>query len=504
VRRAERVTVLCSDAAARRRAERTLARAGVADAVAVGPAHAPPAGDVALAVVTSTAWASRAAADPSLAALLERSDAVYAQLGRDGAAAARRLEAVRPMRPLWLGVRAGEVEIAAGRGDGAAIVAMAPPAARPARGVRGRGRALVGRVRRGRTSGRTGLLATRQATGAGLRAPGYLRAIAAGAGAPVDDCRVALAAPADYPSRKAVLFLLPDGAAKPRYVVKLARDPRFNDRLENEARALRALAAAGVGDAATVPRAAFEGRPAGLALLGQSAIDGAPFRARTTATPDCPLARAATDWLLALGAATADPGVADGPDVARALGLLLDRFAAVYRSSPAEHAVLRAQVAAVARSPDPFPVVLQHGDPGTWNLLVTAGGRPAFLDWEAAEPRGLPLWDLFHFSRSVAVGVSRAAGTRSALAAFAEQILADSPLSRALAADVDAHCARIGLDRALAGPLFLMCWMHRALKEAMRLTPAALPRGTYATLLRACLARPDAPGLVRLFGRSPG
>ena len=504
-RRARSVSVVCADGAAGRHARRAVDRAGVANATAIGIAEARALADVALSVVTGRAWARRAAADPDLAALLGRSDAVYAQLGPGGARLERRLTAFRPARPLWLGVRGSEVELVAGQDDAAAIAMLRGPAAAAARTARGRARALARQIVRGRVTGRRGLLA---GTGAGdtadtaLPVPAYLRQIAAAAGADVEDCRVALTAPADYPSRKAVMFLLPRGAGSPRFVVKLTRDPAFNDRLENEGRALRALAAAGVGDADTVPRHAFAGHPGALALLGQTAIAGEPFRRRTTATPDCPFARAGTEWLLGLGVATADRGVAGPADVAQALGTLLDRFAALYRPTAAEHEVLRAQVDAVARSAEPFPLVLQHGDPGTWNLLVTAPGRPAFLDWEAAEPHGMPLWDLFHFARSVGVGVARAGGTRSALDAFAEQYLSDAPLSRTLARDVEAHCAAIGLDRELVGPLFLTCWMHRALKEAMRLTPATLAGGTYVTLLRCCLARADAPGLIRLYGRA--
>jgi Phosphotransferase enzyme family len=504
-RRAHAVSVVCADGSGPERARRAIDRAGVANATVIGIAEARALGDVALSVVTGRASARRAAADPDLAALLGRSDAVYVELGRGGGGLERRLAAIRPARPLWLGVRGSEVELVAGRDDRAAIAMVRGPAAPAARSARARARALARRILRGGLAGRRGLLAgTRLDDEAqtALPVPEYLRDIAGAAGANVEACRVALTAPADYPSRKAVMFVLAPGAASPRYVVKLTRDPAFNDRLENEGRALRALAAAGVGDAETVPRHAFAGHPGGLALLGQTAIAGEPFRRRTTARPDCPLARAAAEWLLDLGVATADRDVAGPAEVAQALGTLLDRFAALYRPTAAEHAALRAQIDAVARSTEPFPLVLQHGDPGTWNLLVTAAGRPAFLDWEAAEPHGLPLWDLFHFARSVGVGVSRAAGTRLALDAFVEQYLADGPLSRMLARDVEAHCATIGLDRELVGPLFLTCWMHRALKEAMRLTPATLPGGTYVTLLRCCLARPDAPGLTRLYVRA--
>ena len=48
-------------------------------------------------------------------------------------------------------------------------------------------------------------------------------------------------------------------------------------------------------------------------------------------------------------------------------------------------------------------MVFQHGDPGVWNLLITPDGRPAFLDWEAAEHHGMPVWDLFYAARSVGI-----------------------------------------------------------------------------------------------------
>jgi hypothetical protein len=147
-----------------------------------------------------------------------------------------------------------------------------------------------------------------------------------------------------------------------------------------------------------------------------------------------------------------------------------------------------------------MPIVLQHGDPGTWNLLVTPGGRPAFLDWEAAEHEGMPLWDVFYFVRSFAVTVARAAGVRSSLRGLRAQLLADMPVNRLLVAAVERQCARIGLDRELVEPLFVTCWMHRALKEATRLRPARLDRGHYVNLLRISLDDADSPGLRRLFG----
>ena len=289
----------------------------------------------------------------------------------------------------------------------------------------------------------------------------------------------------------------PDGS-EPRYIVKIARDPAFNGRLVNEDRALRALAAAGIGDAATVPRASFFGHDGGLAVLAQTTIAGVPFRQVARGTHECPSARAAIAWLMELGARTADRTIAEPAEAAAALRVLLHRFARLYRPSVAERELLAEQIDAIAASRRPFPLVFQHGDPGVWNLLITPDGRPAFLDWEAAEQHGMPLWDLFYAARSVGIGVARATGARSSLDAFAEHYLADGPLSRALADDVAQYCAQIDLDAALVGPLFFTCWMHRALKEAARLEPHRLANGRYARLLRVCLQRRDAAGLTRL------
>jgi hypothetical protein len=506
--RARAVTIVTADGRTCHRARRRLESAGFGSVGVVPIARVGDLPDADLAVVLGRRWLERAAADRGLGALLSASGAVYAESGRPGPAAVVALPTSRPVVPLWLWVVDGDVQLAAGLEDDAAIAFLRrPPAAQPIARLRPRPGELVRRARRHpRVAERIGVLsvATRCAGRAGAPVPGYIRAIAAAAGERLDGCRVALASPCDYPSRKAILAVfLPDGS-EPRYIVKIVRDPAFNGRLENEDRALRALAGAGIGDAATVPRASFFGHDGGLAVLAQTAIPGVPFRQVARGTHECPSARAAIAWLMELGARTADRTIAEPAQAAAALRVLLDRFARLYRPSVTEHEVLTEEIDAIAASPRPFPLVFQHGDPGVWNLLITPDGRPAFLDWEAAEQHGMPLWDLFYAARSVGIGVARAAGTRSSLDAFAEQHLADGPSSRALADDVARYCSQIDLDPALVGPLFYTCWMHRALKEAARLEPHSLANGRYARLLRLCLQRRDAPGLRRLRGAATG
>jgi len=327
------------------------------------------------------------------------------------------------------------------------------------------------------------------------RPPLYLREIARDAGIDIDSHRWGMAAPGLYLSNK-VLFLLFDRESdRLDYVVKVTRDADLNGRLDNEWRALGELQARGF-DANIVPRPAFFGSSGRLAVLGQTGIGGRRFT-DDPADPSAPAARMAVEWLTDFGAVTKSHD--RGSTAADHLRGLLDRFNDVYRIEPRHQEVLAANLEAIARSKAPFPTVFQHGDPGAWNLLVTASGTVAFLDWESAETRGMPLWDLFHFMRSFGVLVARASGVEDRLRGFERHYLEDGPLSVLLATTTSRYCERVGVEPELVEPLFNMSWMHRALKEATRLPPERLDRGHYLNLLRLCLDGRDRPGLRRVF-----
>ena len=333
--------------------------------------------------------------------------------------------------------------------------------------------------------------------------PEYIRAIAAAAGVDLENRRWGLAAPGDYPSQKVLFLLFQSAGEAPEAVVKITRHPDLNFRLENEWRALTILREHGVGTDDTLPRPLFLGSHRGLAVLGESAIGGIPFRKRTRATADCAYASAAVEWLLELGRATAFPARADARGALSELDALFKQFTRTYRLEPREEDLLGAHAAALVDSSNGLPHVFQHGDPGPWNLLITPDGRPAFLDWEAGEPRGMPLWDLFHFVRSYGLLVSRAAGTRAPLQSFTEHFLQRSAVNRLLVDATSRFCAQTGLAADRVEPLFYTCWMHRGLKEAATLPRHRLESGRYVGILRLAIERRESPGLSALFSPEP-
>jgi hypothetical protein len=344
----------------------------------------------------------------------------------------------------------------------------------------------------GRFARRYGVLAGRGAVGASDQPPEYLRKIANAAGVSIEKHRWGLSARGEYRSRKVLFFLFNGAAETPEYIIKMTRDPALNPRLENEYRALAWLAEHQIGDQETLPQAVFQGHHHDLAIVGETVIDGVPFEQRSSGEAGCLLAGAAVEWLTELGVATADTAAASCLQVSEALGTLFERFAQIYQLTPAHHAFLAGQIATIGGSRSRFPLVFQHGDPGTWNIWVTPSERAAFLDWEAAEPQGMPLWDLFYFVRTYGSWAMRAGGSGDVMKGFAGQFLSASPYQKMLVEATDRYRSRVGVPVELVEPLFYTCWMHRALKESTRLAPGNLERGHYVSVLRACIERREA------------
>jgi phosphotransferase family enzyme len=346
---------------------------------------------------------------------------------------------------------------------------------------------------------RTGMLVGGRDAGLDERPPQYLRSLAQNAGIDLDRHRWGLSARSRFNSRKVLFFLFDHSSDSPEYIVKLTRDSAFNARLENECDALQLLHAQGLGAQGVLPRVAFFGHHSNLAVVGETAIVGTQFRVRTRATADCPYARSAIDWLIDLGAATADRKAASPLQVAEGLEVLFNRFAQLYQLAPADRDFLSEQIGIIAGSHIALPLVFQHGDPGTWNVMVRDDGQSVFLDWEAAERRGMPLWDLFYFIRSFAMSVARASGKQDSLNVFVQQFITEATLSPLLIEATERYCTRSGVPKQLVAPLFYTCWMHRALKEVTRLPAAGLERGHYVNLLRLCIEHRNAPVFRSLF-----
>jgi aminoglycoside phosphotransferase (APT) family kinase protein len=330
-----------------------------------------------------------------------------------------------------------------------------------------------------------------------LAPPRWLREAMAGAGLDLTGHRWALSSPGKYLSQKAIWYLVPPGATEPHLVAKVTRQAAMNERLENEVAILRQIESTDFGPTVSIPRAISIAHAGGLAIAVESVVPGQPFASRARPKLGDPALAVAVEWLTRMGAAT--QSAVSPSTIAEALGRSVDRCVRLYALTSAEETFLSDRVDRVAALG--CPTVLMHGDPGTWNLLLTKDQHLGVLDWEAAEPDGLPLWDLFHLLRAYALLAGSRWLPHRSLKLARRHLVGGSPLTDAFASAVASYRLALGLPDGIAEPLYHLGWVQRAVKEASRLAPDRMAGGHYIRLLRAGMSAGPTPGLDRLVGR---
>jgi hypothetical protein len=316
------------------------------------------------------------------------------------------------------------------------------------------------------------------------RLPRYLRRV--GGLEDAGDVRWSLVGPGAFASQKVLWFVAP--RREREFVVKMTRSPRFSYRLHNAARALESL---GAPDG-VAPRLLFAGEEAGLAIAAESIVEGVPIGRRPSAATPA-VARRAIGALLVIAERTRTWST--GPAVAAALDDLLDRAATRGVLEPPHIEILRSELGAVAALDDRVPTVMQHGDPGVLNVLLRDDGAITILDWENADDRGMPLWDILYFIRSMAIARREADRRAGALGPFEGH----GPLTAVLLDAIRGASQVLGIPAAMVRPLVLHCWVQQALKESTRLDSADASRSVFGRFLGALIERRHDPAVARLW-----
>lgn len=240
-------------------------------------------------------------------------------------------------------------------------------------------------------------------------------------------------------SRHIVVLVLAPGRSQPVLVGKLPRLAADGDGLAAEAANLKAIGRVlAASDAGTVPTVvAFDDRN-GHALLLETAVVGSPLGPRAIRRGRDAIVEKVAGWLERVAVATAR----EAPDSG-----WYERLVATPVRGLADDPTALADVRALAeRTLDlgdalrdaNLPLVFVHGDFRHPNLLCQADGRLGVLDWERADPAGLPTHDLFFF-------LAYAAGPGNQTAFFGRRPWAWQTAER--------YAERVGIDRGLLRPL---------------------------------------------------
>jgi Phosphotransferase enzyme family len=350
----------------------------------------------------------------------------------------------------------------------------------------------VSRVAAGATPPRPGEGVLVHADGSAPRQlPRYVRSAARRAGRDLDNAVWALAPPRRYRSQKVVFHLGERGE-----LLKITQDPRFNPALRAEYDALVALQEWGESHPGVAPRPLFAGEHAGLLVIGESRLEGEPFRRRSDGTVTCPVAQATIDALLEL--AGAEVREFPGAEVAAPLAELLERYVGLL-GPPAAHArLIEEQIGLIEANGSTFRTAFSHGDPTTHNVLVDAKGGIGLIDWENAERFGMPLWDLLRFVSAYAAWSAQLAGRRWSVPLACATLFEPSPFHDLLARSIARYRSTTELGEELVPPLVLTWLMVESLRQATRLPIGASTTGYAARLLARIAAHGGHGGLLEL------
>lgn len=280
-------------------------------------------------------------------------------------------------------------------------------------------------------------------------------------------------------------------------VVKFARVPRAEAALNREAQVLSALQASRP-KLAGLPRAHSKVWRVGVPALVESATHGRPLMSVLTIDTFPRLAADVTTWLIELAG--------NGPTVARAAwSARLVQAPLETLSGSLNGAMVEGELDAIRRAAGQLPnlpLVFENRDCSPWNAVLTPGAGPTLLNWDSAEPRGLPLLDLVYFLATSALVVENAVEVQRARAAYARLLNPATRTGRVAADCIKTYCAELGIAASAVPPLRLLTWILHThsdflpLERDLPATPVrtAFGPGVFLGLVREELSLRHRPG----------
>jgi Ser/Thr protein kinase RdoA (MazF antagonist) len=267
-------------------------------------------------------------------------------------------------------------------------------------------------------------------------------------------------------------YLFAAGEAEPRWVVKLPRSPRDNERLAAEYDLVRHVRQQG-GEftRATVPGPLFTATVAGCFVAVERYLHGVQI--------DGPLARdpAQIDRFLDLAMGWLLRCQKEAGERPRPFGLSeIEEYVTRPVEQLARNAALTAAETAflddtVRRARDlaglPLPLVFEHGDFRPANILLD-GSAIQVLDWEFGTARNLPLFDVFSCLARVhdrSLGLDEIDGyLEDYLAAFEAVFFSGGEFASRTATYVTRACRELGVAAEWADVLLAMYLVNEANK----------------------------------------
>ena len=271
-------------------------------------------------------------------------------------------------------------------------------------------------------------------------------------------------------SRHVIAAVLGEGG-RPQVVVKVPRLAGDSGAVEREARSIAALVDSGAPAQHLAPEVLAFPKVGDRRWLVETAVRGEPLGRRLLRADRRRSVASVVRWLGDLPVAGCTSPGDDGRHerlLLAPLRLLAEALAGTEDQALVPRTVEEVEPLRAAS----LPVVFEHGDLSHPNLVRQQDGRLVVVDWELAEPAGLPAQDLIFFLAFAAASVDRAADVPAQVRAFAAAVLTRGGWGRE---ELELDAARLGYDPGLLRPLLIACWARQAAHLLVRTLGTAGP-----------------------------
>jgi aminoglycoside phosphotransferase (APT) family kinase protein len=283
-------------------------------------------------------------------------------------------------------------------------------------------------------------------------------------------------------SRNIVFLVYRIHSSVPALVVKIPRIDDLGGFLAREAESLRAVHRARPGGFDSIPRLIAHRVQGEELVLVETALTGRLMRPSVVRRRPRECVVAALRWLVDLQLTTLQRSSWNDNDYQRLVGEPLDtleRVVAQDEEGSRLAAETRRLIAGLREAP--LPLVFEHGDLSSPNLLLLKDGGLGVVDWELSHPKGLPLVDLLFFLAFVAFAQRDARTPATSVEAFRRAFFGPAAWARR---HVVRYVEQFPLPVSTLNALFVLCWCRYLSNLSVRTASAGIAADASRRLAR--------------------
>jgi aminoglycoside phosphotransferase len=264
-----------------------------------------------------------------------------------------------------------------------------------------------------------------------------------------------LATPRFQASAHLIFFVLRPQNSRPILVAKVPRIPGDTSRLDIEVKNLQAVHASRPSGFDSIPRIIIYEDYLGNRLLVETALTSPTMRQSVVRSQPEVCIAAVFNWLIDLQKPSAQISSNDNW-MARLAERPLQKFEEWIPVNSVEKSLLqRTRECCHLIDAKSLPLVIEHGDLSSPNILMNDQNQIGVVDWELAEPRGLPVVDLFFFLTYIAFSLQKASKKPEYLHAFKRAFFGRQCWT---IPHITKYCDALKISSEALRPLFVVCW----------------------------------------------